>query len=81
MARYHVFSGNVGCLPDGDAMTFETLTDARRFMRDEARDYREAGSDVSGNMRDGYWFSALGRIYAERCDDADCDICAEYDAA
>lgn len=58
--RYTVVENTPGYLPDSEPAVFTTKRAAQQYARDLARELRELGYRVYGNMREGY--------YAERPD-------------
>ncbi len=69
--HYHVFAGTVGCLPDM-AAAFLTKSDAESYAKEEARDYRDMGFTVTGNVKTGYSIDPINRLYVEKCTSPDC---------
>lgn len=62
--HYHVMAGEVGCLPDYNALR-DTKRAALTDARDRARDYREAEEPISGSAEHGYAIGAWKGAYLE----------------
>ena len=76
--HYHVTAGTVGCLGD-DYQTFTRKSDAIRYARNEAADYREAGVMVSGNAETGYAIAPINYLVVESCDGRNCEAWMDCD--
>ena len=75
--HYHVITSFPGCLPEANYV-FDTLKEAKRYIINEANDYRYAGYCVNGSSKDGYWVQydkdSMGgfTLTIERCNDSQC---------
>jgi hypothetical protein len=76
---YHVLESMPGYMPDTEPVHFNSLTNARAYMAELARELRDSGYKVYGNKTRGYAAYQrgdehdLGRVIEiYDCDEAEC---------